>query len=185
MGTRVLLAKQQIRNKILLKLKIQKEEERNRKSRIIEKKLFRSSCFKKAKIVMFYISFRGEVNTRDMIKKAKKSGKIVTVPVCEKNRIIKACLLGGRERLVKGPYGILEPVTKQCVNLGYLDLVIVPGLAFNKQGKRLGRGKGYYDRFLKKLPKRTATIGLAYDFQILPRIPTTSTDVNVGKIIFS
>lgn len=180
-----MLTKEQIRSTILLKLKTQKEENRNRKSRIIEKKLFRSSCFKKAKIVMFYISFGGEVDTRDMIKKAKKSGKIVTVPVCAKNRILKACLLGGRDRLVKGPYGILEPVTKQCVDLKHLDLVIVPGLAFNKQGKRLGRGKGYYDRFLEKLPKKTATIGLAYDFQILPRIPTISTDVNVGKIVFS
>lgn len=180
-----MLTKQQLRSKILLKLKTQKKEERNRKSEIVEKKLFRNSVFKKAKIVMFYISFGGEVNTRDMIRKTKKSGKIITVPVCKKNRIINACLLGGRERLVKGPYGILEPVTKQCFNLKNLDLVIVPGLGFTKQGERLGRGKGYYDRFLKKLSSKTATIGLAFDFQILSRIPTTATDVNVDKVIFS
>ena len=185
MATRALLTKQQLRSKILLKLKTQKKEDRNRKSNIIEKKLFRCSVFKKAKTVMFYISFGGEVNTKDMIRKSKESGKIVTVPVCEKNRIINACLLGGRERLAKGPYGILEPVTKQCFNLRNLDLVIVPGLGFTKQGKRLGRGKGYYDRFLKKLSSKTDTIGLAFDFQILSRIPTTPTDVNVDRVVFS
>ena len=179
------MTKKQIRSKILLRLKIQKEEERNRKNKLIKEKLFRTLIFKKAKKVMFYISFDGEVNTKEMIKEAQNLGKIVAVPVCKKNRIMRPCILSEKTRLVKGPYGIYEPTIKRFINLEDLDLVIVPGVAFDRQGNRLGRGKGYYDRFLKKLPKKTTSIGLAFDFQILPFIPATTPDVSVNKVIFA
>ncbi|MCM8796336.1 MAG: 5-formyltetrahydrofolate cyclo-ligase [Candidatus Omnitrophica bacterium] len=180
-----MLTKEEIRSKILLRLKTQKEDDRDRKSRIIKDKLFRNPVFKKAEIVMFYISIGGEVDTRVMIKEAQELGKIITVPVCEKDRIIKACLLGGRHEFKRGPYGIWEPAIKQSVNLNSLDLVIVPGLAFTKRGQRLGRGRGYYDRFLAMLSNKTRTIGLAFDFQILPYLPTAKTDVNVDKVIYN
>jgi 5-formyltetrahydrofolate cyclo-ligase len=180
-----MLTKEEIRSKILVRLKTQKEDDRDRKSKIIKNKLFRNPVFKKAKIVMFYISIGGEVDTREMIKEAQRLGKIVTLPVCKKNRIIKACLLGGRHEFEKGPYGIMEPAIKQSVNLNYLELIVVPGLAFTKHGARLGRGKGYYDRFLTKLSRKTRKIGLAFDFQILPQLPTTKTDVNVDKVIYN
>ncbi len=179
------MTKSQIRNKILTKLKIQKEEERNRKSKIIKDRLFKSLSFKKAKKMMFYISFGGEVNTEDMIEEAKKLGKTVVVPVCRRNRIIRACVLDYKAKLTKGPYGIWEPVIKKSVNPKDLDLVIVPGIAFDRKGVRLGRGKGYYDRFLKKLPKGTVSLGLAFDFQILPSIPATANDISVNRIIFA
>lgn len=179
------LTKKFVRSKILSKLIKQKEGDRERKSRIIKEALFRTRVFKRAKIVMFYIAFDGEVNTKDMIEEAKKIGKIIVVPICKKNRIIKACLFGNKERLVKGPYGILEPMVKTCVSLEHLDLVIVPGVAFDDKGHRLGRGKGYYDRFLRKLSGKTTSIGLAFDFQILPSIPAATYDVNVNKVIFA
>lgn len=177
------LTKPKIRSKILLKLKIQKEEERSRKSKIIEEKLFKTNIFKKAKRVMFYISFGGEVNTQNMINRAQSLGKIISVPVCKKNRIMRPCILKKRPNFKKGPYGIWEPAMKRFLGLRYLDLVVVPGVAFDRQGRRLGRGKGYYDSFLKKLPKNAASIGLAFDFQILPTIPTTPTDIKVQRVI--
>lgn len=181
------LTKKTIRSKILLDLKTHKEEERKRKSRIIEKKLFKSLIFKKAKVIMFYFSFGGEVNTKKMISAAKKLGKIVAVPVCKNacNRIMKPCLLTSGARLEKGPYGVREPVENDPIDIKNLDLVIVPGLAFDKKGNRLGRGKGCYDCFLKQLPKQTVSFGLAYDFQILPSIPTTKSDVRVDRVIFA
>jgi 5-formyltetrahydrofolate cyclo-ligase len=66
-----------------------------------------------------------------------------------------------------------------------IDLVIVPGIAFDKKGNRVGRGKGCYDAFLKKLPKDTPSIGLAFDFQILPAVPSTPADVTVEKVLFA
>ncbi|MFA6217496.1 MAG: 5-formyltetrahydrofolate cyclo-ligase [Candidatus Omnitrophota bacterium] len=180
----VALTKQVFRNKILVKLKRQKEEDRVLKSRKIKEKLFSETVFHKAKIVMFYISVVGEVDTTEMIKEAQILGKMVLVPVCW-NRTIVACLLDNKAKLQKGPYGIWEPAVKKPIPGESLGLVIVPGLAFNKKGNRLGRGKGYYDRFLSSIPPKVTSIGLAFDFQILPSIPSTPTDVSVDKVIFA
>ena len=180
------LTKAQIRSKILLKLKTQKEEDRSRKSKLIGNKLLRNKVFRKAKIVMFYIAFGGEVNTEEMIKEAKKIGKLICVPICRKDKeTMQPAMLVDHAKLKKGPYGIWEPVAETLVKLKDLDLIVVPGLAFDKKGNRLGRGKGYYDRFLSNLSDKTPTIGLAFDFQILPRVPTTACDISVKKIIFS
>lgn len=179
------LTKEQIRSKILFKLKIQEEKERDRKSRIIQKKLFGMRIFKEAERIMFYISFDGEVNTQKMIKEALNLGKIVVAPVCTKKRTIRPCILRKGMRLIKGPYGVREPAIKRFINLEDLNLVIVPGVAFDKKGNRLGRGKGYYDCFLKKLPKGIPFVGLAFDFQILPSVPATKRDVTIDKILFA
>lgn len=180
------LTKAQIRSKILVRLKTQKEEDRSRKSKLITGKLLRNKVFKQAKIVMFYIAFGGEVNTEEMIREAKKIGKLICVPVCRKdNETMQPAILEDHAKLKKGPYGVLEPVAQAQVNPEDLDLVIVPGLAFDKKGNRLGRGKGCYDRFLCTLSDKTSSIGLAFDFQILSSVPTTSYDVNVKNVIFS
>ncbi|MDD5252780.1 MAG: 5-formyltetrahydrofolate cyclo-ligase [Candidatus Omnitrophota bacterium] len=181
-----MLTKAQIRSKILLALKTQKEEDRNRKSRVIQGKLLRNKVFKKAKIVMFYVAFGGEVNTEEMIKEAKKIGKLICVPVCRKDReTMQPAILEDHSKLKKGPYGVLEPVSEALVKPEDLDLIVVPGLAFDKKGNRLGRGKGCYDRFLSILSNNTPSIGLAFDFQILPLIPTTAYDISVKQVIFS
>lgn len=180
------MTKKQIRSKILLRLTIQKEADRDRKSKAIKEKLFRTRVFQKAKTVMFYIALGGEVNTEEMIKGAKKLGKLVAVPVCKKDRItLRPCVLDENAELKKGPYGIWEPAIENFILLKELDLVIVPGVAFDKKGNRLGRGKGYYDHLLQGLPKKTASIGLAFSFQILPSIPTTTHDVSVNRVIFA
>ncbi|MDD2703328.1 MAG: 5-formyltetrahydrofolate cyclo-ligase [Candidatus Omnitrophica bacterium] len=177
------MTKGSIRNRIILELKTQKEDDRRRKSSVIAVKLFRSTVFKKAKTVMFYLSFGGEVYTEKMIREALNLGKKVVVPICKKNRIINACVLSYDAKLQRGPYGILEPVDKESVRPQDLDLVIVPGVAFDLKGRRLGRGKGYYDRFLKKLPEDIPTVGLGFDFQLLPAVPATTNDINVKRVI--
>jgi 5-formyltetrahydrofolate cyclo-ligase len=180
------LTKAQIRSKILKRLKTQKEEDRNRKSIFIKDKLLRNKVFKKAKIIMFYVAFGGEVKTEEMIREAKKIGKVICVPICKKDKeTMQPAILKDHAKLKKGSNGVLEPVTTTLVKPEDLDLIIVPGLAFDKKGNRLGRGKGCYDRFLIKLSKNTTSVGLAFDFQILPRIPITSHDVSVKKVIFS
>jgi 5-formyltetrahydrofolate cyclo-ligase len=149
---------------------------------------------------MFYIALEGEVETRDMIETAKRLGKTISVPVVrqrplpaagkpemtasQKNRIsIRPCILDDNAALKKGPYGVSEPAQERFVAVRDLDLVIVPGIAFAKNGERLGRGKGCYDRFLKRLPADTPSIGLAFGFQVLPQLPTTLRDVKVKKVL--
>ena len=135
---------------------------------------------------MFYIALDGEVNTEEMILEARRLNKIIAVPVCEKNRIaIRPCKLDHDASLKKGPYGVCEPAVKKSISLKNIDLVIVPGVAFNKKGNCLGRGKGSYDRFLKNLPKDTPSIGLAFGFQIIPSVPSHKHDVSVSKLIFA
>ncbi len=181
----VRLTKEIMRSKILARLKTQKEEDRNRKSSIIKKKLFRALVFNKAKTVMFYLSLGGEVNTKGMIEQTYNLGKIVAVPGTKGNGAIRPSLLRRGMRLVRGPYGTKEPAAKEFISLRKIDLVIVPGVAFDKKGNRLGRGKGYYDAFLKKLPKKTTSLGLAYDFQILPFVPATREDAPVNRVLFA
>ena len=181
-----MLTKKELRSKIKQRLRKQKEEERQKQSRIIKKKLFRLAEFKKAKRIMFYMADEREVDTQAMITEARKKGKIVTVPVCDinKKRIIP-CKIGVKERFQKGPYGIKEPCTKRPLAVKDIDLVIVPGVAFDRQGNRLGRGKGYYDSFLKLINQSAVSIGLAFRSQILPSLPHTHRDVAIDKVLFA
>lgn len=169
---------------MLVKLKTQKEEDRSTKSKLIKAKLFRDKVFKKAKKVMFYVAFGGEVDTKEMIEEAQNSGKTIAVPVCGKNRKMRLCILGKNTGLKKGLYGTPEPAIKKFMSLRLLDLVIAPGVAFDKKGSRLGRGKGCYDLFLARLPQKIPVYGLAFDFQVLPSLPTASHDISIRKVIY-
>lgn len=181
----VRLTKKIIRSKILARLKTQEEEDRNRKSKIIQKKLLRTLAFHRARTIMFFNSFSGEVDTKEMIEHVHSLGKTIAVPVSCGGRLMKPALLRRGMRLVRGMYGTREPATRRFISLRNIDLVIVPGVAFDKKGNRLGRGKGCYDAFLHKLPKTAISIGLAFDFQILPFVPSTPRDKRVDKVLFA
>jgi 5-formyltetrahydrofolate cyclo-ligase len=176
-----------IRKKILTLLRTQKEEDRVKKSEAIYRKLMALPEFIEAKTIMFYASFDGEVNTFDMMKEALKLDKTIVLPAIESKTIIPRkikCLDG----LVTGPFGILypDPEVSPSAALCDLDLVIVPGLAFDKDNNRLGRGQGYYDRFLSRLPLQLTSLGLAFDFQILDKLPHQSpNDIPVSKVLFN
>lgn len=176
--------KRQIRHSILLQLQRQKEEDRKRKSNVIKRKLFRMNAFKDARVVMFYIALKGEVDTLEMIKAAQRLRKMIVVPVCRKDRIkIRPCILDHRVPLKKGPYGVLEPAIERPVAARNVDLVLVPGVAFDTDGRRLGRGKGFYDRFLRTLTRQTTLIGMAFDFQVLPHVPAEDHDVAMHRVL--
>ncbi len=168
--------KDMIRKRVLSLLRNQKEEHRISKSKRIGDKLFSLCAFKEATTILFYMAFDGEVDTFEMIRQAQKMGKIIGLPGInkEKREIIPAVI----ERidtacLEIGSYGILQPKIGQgnLLNIDKIDMVIVPGIAFDRQNNRLGRGKGYYDRFLKKISSHTTTVGLAFDFQIVDHLP--------------
>lgn len=182
--------KQKIRKKIINILNEQKEEKRLKKSQAIQKKLFALKRFKEAKNIMFFASFDGEVETFKMIKQAIKLGKQIALPMIVKRQkqIIPSKITDLKKELNIGPYGIKEPNRRNAklVLPKDIDLVVVPGIAFDRKGNRLGRGVGYYDRFLQKLPNGTTTIGLAFSFQILKVLPhRRHKDIPVDKVIFA
>ncbi|MFH1691852.1 MAG: 5-formyltetrahydrofolate cyclo-ligase, partial [Candidatus Omnitrophota bacterium] len=162
--------KKKIREALIKKLRSHKEDQRLRKSFEISEKLFALKDFVKAKTILFYLSFDGEVDTLRMIKDSMKQGKRVAVPVIQKEhkKIIPSLVEELDSELKIGPYGVRHPKDEHIrpITAERLDLVIVPGLAFDEAGNRLGRGMGYYDRFLSQLPKNVPTIGLAFGFQM-------------------
>ena len=178
-------SKEQFRKETLSKLKNQAKGEALEKSKLIKNKLFSMPEFKKSKLVMLYASKNEEVNTREIIDEALEMGKRVALPlVVSSKKIVPKEITSRHTDLGKGSYGIYEP--RECqkdVQLGSIDLVIVPGVAFDRKNTRLGRGKGYYDNFLKDLPSKTITIGLAFDFQIVESLPRHSRDIPLSKII--
>lgn len=179
--------KHRIRKEISDKLKSHSELEKSAKSDIIKTKLLNEEEFKKAKLVMFYISLKDEVDTLSMIDEALKTGKRVCVPVIfkEEKRLIAGEIKDRIEDLESQHFGIYQPKKGRVkkVPLEDIDLVIVPGIAFDRKNVRLGRGHGYYDRFLGSLPEKTKTIGLAFDFQVVKDLPKDPHDIPVWKTI--
>lgn len=142
-----------------------------------------------AKTLFFYASFDGEVETLEMIKQAQRSGKIIALPRVDQQRFeIRPARVESLEHdLEPGAYGIAQP-NQYCQSIGIeaLDMVIVPGVAFDRMNNRLGRGRGYYDRFLTGLPSGVPVIGLAFDFQILDRLPDQQAhDRPVSRVLFN
>lgn len=179
--------KHKIRKEIRHKFKAYSELEKSRKSGIIKHKLFNEEEFKKAKVVMFYVSLKDEVDTYLMIDEALRAGKRVSVPVIlkEEKRLIAGEIHNRLADLESQHFGIYQPRQDRVkeVPLDDIDLVVVPGVAFDKNNIRLGRGHGYYDRFLSGLPKATRTIGLAFDFQVVENLPKDPHDIPVWKTI--
>lgn len=179
--------KHKIRKEIKNKLSQYSTLEKAEKSGIIKIKLFNEEEFKKAKVVMFYVSLKDEVDTYLMIDEALKAGKRVCVPVIlkEEKRLIAGEIHNRLKDLESQHFGIYQPRQDRVreVPLDDIDLVVVPGVAFDKKNIRLGRGHGYYDRFLSGLPGSAKAIGLAFDFQVLENLPKDPHDIPVSKTI--
>jgi 5-formyltetrahydrofolate cyclo-ligase len=178
--------KSSLRTHYLKLLKEQKKEECLRKSRLIAEQFWKLPVIQKARSILFYASMLGEVDTLTMIEKAIFSGKRVALPIVEQNqRKLIPTLISSMEDVHKCTFGIAEPHfdPDKVLPLKDLDAVIVPGLAFDKHHNRLGRGAGYYDRFLSTLPETATTVGLAFDFQLTDCLPTEAHDVRLQQII--
>jgi len=180
------MKKKELRKEILEIRRAQSEDEKKRKSVQIWKRLKRLPEFKNADTVMFYISLPDEVDTERMIKESITAGKKVVVPVVNREKgIIEPSELKDYEKeLEPGTFGILEPkpAYRRRVNTRDIDLVVVPGVAFDRCGNRLGFGAGFYDRFLKGL-RGVPFVGLAFDFQLKNRLPSGLHDISMDIII--
>lgn len=148
-----------------------------RLSRRIQELVTSSKEFKSAKVVGAYYAFGSEVRTDLILEKSKALGKKVALPSVEGESLAFYELSSGRY-LVKGRFGIMEPLPYGPVDK--IDMLIVPGIAFDKKGYRLGYGKGYYDKFLAK--KNVFSVGLAYSFQLLESLPRGGYDKRLDII---
>ncbi len=180
--------KQRLRQQLLRRLLKQPKRRRLIKSLEIGRALRRLRIYRKAKILLCYIAIHEEVETRPIIAKALSQGKRVAVPVVRaQGRRLLAVEIKDPDRDLKvvGPYGIPQPAIRaqRRVVPEDLDLIIVPGVAFDRSGRRLGRGLGYFDRFLESVPSAVPRVGLAFRFQLVKRIPWESHDQPVTRVI--
>lgn len=178
------MGKKRIREKILSRRDREPEGLRRKKSRKIKKRLFSLKEFKKAHTILFYYSKGSEVETREMMEEALRKGKRVLLPKVRGREIYLGEITDLEKDVEKGSFGVLEPkeTSKKTTPKG-IDLVILPGIAFGLKGERIGYGKGYYDHFLKKIPKKIPLIGLAYGFQVIKNISGKKHDRRVSKVI--
>ncbi len=179
--------KEKIRKKMIRRLRSQNSALRGKRSRQIQEKLLLTKEFKTAGTVMVYVSLPEEVDTYYFIKEALKQGKRIAVPYIEPpSQKITASELKTLECLKKGPFGIYqpEPSSKKTVALKKIDLIMVPAIAYDNNNMRLGRGKGFYDRFLSERDLSSVkTIGLAFKFQIVDSLPASPHDRPVLSVI--
>ena len=181
------MTKGDVRTTLLRLLKQQKEDDRRRKSEAIRRKVFRLTAFRRARTVCCYVALSYEVQTWRLIEEMLSRGKRVVVPVVRPRtkRLQLSEVRDPMRELAKGSFGVWQPTPRALrpVPVRDLDLVLVPGLAFDRRGHRLGHGHGYFDRFLARMPKTTPTVGLAFRFQLLDRLPVASHDHAVQTIL--
>lgn len=170
--------KKTLRKEIRQLKKSRTPEQLAAQSEVIMKKLECHPVFQQAHRVMLYASLPDEVQTLAFLE-AWKARKQIILPTVVGDDIIPVELTADSQ-MVEGDFHILEPENHPYS--GPLDLIVVPGMAFDKAGHRLGRGRGYYDRFLIKYPD-TRTIGICFDFQFLESIPTEPHDRVVDEVL--
>lgn len=172
--------KEDIRKIIKEQKKLLQVKEIQEKSSLIHKYLFQLPEYKKAHCIYSFVSFNQEVRTDKIITSALTEGKRVAVPKIEGEKMI-FYYISDYEELKKGTYGILEPGTSLQA-LEPAALILLPGLAFDLKGHRIGYGKGYYDNYLGTYPM-DSRIGICYDFQKFREIPSESRDIKVNQLI--
>lgn len=171
--------KRSLRNEILAKRKAQDEGERKAKSHLILQHLVNLEEFRKAKVVAIYLSVNGEVETSEVIKWANQEGKEVCVPVVREKGTMCLVVHEPLDELGRGRYNIPEPVGKP--ERHHADIVVVPGVVFDRLGHRIGMGGGYYDKYLKD--RKCLNVGICFDFQLVEKIPRELHDVPMDLVV--
>lgn len=171
-------AKQRMRELLIQKRRMLSAEERTAQSELILSQLEKMTVFREAKTVLLYYPKNNEVDVLPLFKRYKRD-KVLLLPVTHRNGMT-ANPYEGNDKMHRGKVGIPEPTTPPFE--GNIDVIIVPAVAFDKEGNRLGRGGGYYDRFLKKQSHATI-IGVGYDFQLVDEVPVRKHDQKMHRII--
>ena len=134
---------------------------------------------------MIFLSLRNEVDTSVAVTRALDEGKTVVVPrvVWEARRLVPIVLSGLDCPMQTDHYGLREPIETEPISPDKIDLVVTPGLAFDLHGRRLGRGGGFYDRFLKTPSLTAPSCGLALAVQLIDQVPTERHDVTLDMLV--
>eukprot|EP00112_Aurelia_sp_Birch-Aquarium-sp1_P012810 Seg27.4 transcript_id=Seg27.4/GoldUCD/mRNA.D3Y31 product="5-formyltetrahydrofolate cyclo-ligase" protein_id=Seg27.4/GoldUCD/D3Y31 len=194
MQSTVFALKKALRKDLRAKIKTLTDEVKRLESANVTQKLLNSSVYKESSRISLYLSMPTEVDTGVVLKDVFKKGKQCYIPLYAKDDMSMVHLKGMEDydSLPVTAWNIKQPQEDEqreaAIQSGGLDLIILPGLGFTKNGLRIGRGKGYYDNYLKKhitsLNRKPFTIGLAFSVQICEEIPCTEDDVGLDLILY-
>ena len=165
------------------------QENKDELSRAICAKFVALPAYVSAKVVMYYIDVRSEVRTRHDLPSALTQGKKIIIPWCNEKGELELFHLESMDELAIGMYKILEPkqelrsLPAKQVEAKELDLIMVPGVAFDRNGARMGHGKGYYDKLLQHARLDAPLVALAFECQLFEQIPTASHDIFMDLLI--
>ena len=175
--------KQELRRTIREQKRAMTAEDIQRRSARLAELFFQSEAYRGAKTIYGYLPYNQEVRTVPMLEQALKDGKRVAVPKCYGDEM-KFIFMDDLSKVEKGYAGIPEPIADGPVADDPTALVLMPGLAFDPQGHRIGYGGGFYDKFLAQEPDHP-TLALCYDFQMLPHLETEEFDIPVDCVLWA
>ena len=175
--------KQVLRKQIREQKRAMTEEQIVEKSEKLATLFAASQAYKDAKTIYGYLPYNQEVRTVSMLQRALDEGKKVAVPKCYGDEM-RFIYLDDLSKVEKGYCGIPEPIADAPIANDKTALVLMPGLAFDPQGHRMGYGGGFYDKFLAAEPNHP-TLALCYDFQMLPHLETEDHDIPVDTVLWA
>ncbi|MEX2104238.1 MAG: 5-formyltetrahydrofolate cyclo-ligase [Bacilli bacterium] len=178
--------KKEIRQKVLLCRSEMPEADRKRYDSEIERRLIALKTYKEALSVLFFSSFRDEVDLWSVMDHSWQMGKTILLPKMTKDtNALDLFEVDNKKQLKPGQWGILEPdpTQTQPIDPKRVSLVIMPGVAFDRHGNRLGYGKGFYDRLLMRIPHHVKRIAVAYHCQLIDEVPTEPHDKKLDGLI--
>ncbi len=162
-------------------------EEISAKSEAVAGQLVKLPFYREARTIMFFLTFRSEVDTRGIVEESIRCGNRVLIPkmLTRERKLISSELLDLEKDLAPGPFNIPEPRLEALrpVDPGQIDLLIVPGVAFDLQGNRLGYGGGYYDRFFERLRPGVPLVALAFELQLVEQVPVEPWDRRMDWVV--
>ena len=181
------VTKSQIRTDIADALAALSEKEIAEKTSAIEKRLFDFANFLEAKVALLYTNNSNEVGTKNILTRTHAYNKIIVLPAFNTETFAMTLMkVDALEKdLTAGPRGIVEPNPDRCkvVPIERIDIAIIPAVALDEKGGRIGSGEGYYDRLIPELSITTRKVALAFEEQIIPQIPIESHDKHIDIII--
>jgi len=192
--TDIVARKRTVRAQVRARLAVLDGTQIESRSQSLAERLFSTSWWRDGQWVFIYIPMGGEVDTRFIVARAYRDGKSVAIPRIEGEDLAFYFYDGRTENLLPNQFGILEPdpawkLVDPSLPTGKRLLVLAPGLAFDREGRRLGRGKGFYDRFLHRLRaahpagSRSWAVGLAFAEQLVERVPVSDHDEILEGIV--
>ena len=174
--------KKQLRNEIINKrLQMSKEDIEEKSKAILD--IIKSYDLDGYTNILIFMDFKKEVQTRPIIEYLMSIKKKIFLPKINKNNEMTLHPVSDLSELRRSKFGILEPIQEEAISPQDLDFIFAPGLAFDFNGNRLGYGGGYYDQLLSKIKQSTPVIGLAFDFQLVEKVPYDERDKAIDGLI--